>query len=141
VYAIIRAILDPSKLPVYYRGCNQALLRAVPAAARRILEVGCAEGRLGAALKQQDPHRAVYGLEREPAVAARAAERLDRVFALDVEREAVPLEPGSLDCLVYGGVLEHLHDPESVLRRHRPLLAAGPDHTVGLGEGGRLCPP
>ena len=35
----------------YYAGCNEALLRAVPSSALRILEVGCAEGKLGAALK------------------------------------------------------------------------------------------
>jgi SAM-dependent methyltransferase len=109
----------------YYLGCNQALLRAVPAHARVILEVGCGAGRLGAALKNQDPRRTVYGLEREPAIAERAAAHLDRVFGLDVEAEEPPLAPGSLDCLLYGDVLEHLHDPEAVLARHRRLLAPG----------------
>ena len=42
----------------YARG-NEALLRAVPASARSILEVGCGEGRLGARLKQLCPGRAV----------------------------------------------------------------------------------
>ena len=69
----------------YYAGCNENLLRAVPPDARRVLEVGCGEGRLGAALKRQDPTRTVLGVEREPEVAARAAEHLDRVFRLDVE--------------------------------------------------------
>jgi len=42
----------------YYAGCNQSLLRAVPPKACKILEVGCAEGQLGAALKHGRPDRA-----------------------------------------------------------------------------------
>jgi SAM-dependent methyltransferase len=112
-------------------GLNQRLLRAVPPEARSILEVGCAEGRLGAALKRQDPTRTVYGVERQSGAAERAARRLDQVFCLDLERDELPLAPGSLDCLLYGDVLEHLADPESVLRRHRPLLRPG---GVALGS-------
>jgi 2-polyprenyl-3-methyl-5-hydroxy-6-metoxy-1,4-benzoquinol methylase len=106
-------------------GCNSSLLRAVPTESGRILEVGCAGGRLGAALKAQDPSREVFGIEREPAVAARAGEHLDRVFVLDVERDDPALEKGCLDCILYGDVLEHFVDPEAVLRRHRQLLAPG----------------
>jgi SAM-dependent methyltransferase len=105
--------------------CNLAFLRAVPAGAQRILDVGCGEGNLGAALKQTDGHRCVFGIERQPEVAARAERRLDRVFAIDVERSDPPLESGSIDCILYSDVLEHLVDPEAVLRRHRRLLAPG----------------
>jgi SAM-dependent methyltransferase len=109
----------------YYAGCNEALLRAVPSSALRILEVGCAEGKLGAALKQQDPRRQLFGIEREAAVATLATGRLDRVFTLDVECDDPPLKPQSLDCILYGDVLEHLVGPGEVLRRHRRLLKPG----------------
>src|SRR5207244_9581953 len=69
--------------------------------------------------------REVFAIEKEPAIADRARTRLDKVFALDVEREAPPLAPGSLDCILYGDVLEHLVDPGAVLTRHRRLLAPG----------------
>src|SRR6266852_5468474 len=75
------------KPPTYYTGCNEALLRAVPATARRILDVGCGEGLLGARLKEQQPGCTVFGVERESAIAAQAAARLDRVFPLDVQAE------------------------------------------------------
>ncbi len=109
--------------PSYYSGCNQALLRTVPQQARRILEVGCADGHLGAALKHQTPDRTVFGIECQSDVAERAAERLDRVFALDIVTDDPPLEPHSLDCILFGDVLEHLVDPEAVLRRYRRFLA------------------
>src|SRR5260370_19602916 len=95
----------------YYTGCNQALLRAVPPSARRILDIGCGEGLLGAQLKVRLPQATVFGIEREPAVAERAALRLDRGFPLDVQAEDPPLPPGSLDCILYRDLPEHLVAP------------------------------
>jgi SAM-dependent methyltransferase len=112
----------------YYDGFNEHLLAAVPSGAKRILEVGCARGRLGHELKRQDPGRYVAGVELDPDAARVAAERLDEVFVLDVQAGVPPIEPGSLDCLLFGDVLEHLLDPEEVLRRYRDLLA--PDGLV-----------
>jgi SAM-dependent methyltransferase len=112
----------------YYDGFNERLLGAVPSRAGRILEVGCARGRLGHELKRQDPRRYVAGVEQDPDAARTASQRLDEVFVLDVEAGTPPIEPGSLDCILFGDVLEHLVDPEDVLRRYRELLA--PDGLV-----------
>jgi SAM-dependent methyltransferase len=90
------------KEPAYYAGCNEALLRAVPQSARRVLDVGCAEGKLASALKGLRHDREVFGIEREPEVALRAAARIDRVFTIDVEAESPPLEQGSIDCILFG---------------------------------------
>jgi SAM-dependent methyltransferase len=111
----------------YHDGFNEYLFAAVPSSARRILEVGCARGRLGHELKRQDPGRYVAGVELDPEAAEAARARLDDVFVLDVQGDLPPVEPGSLDCLVLGDVLEHLVDPEAVLRRYRDLL-----HPEGL---------
>jgi SAM-dependent methyltransferase len=109
----------------YCSGYSGVLLRAVPATALRLLEVGCADGTLGAALKRLDPRRQVFGIEREPAAARRAAQRLDQVFTLDIEHEEAPIQPGSLDCILYSDVLEQVEDAEAVLRRQRRLLGPG----------------
>jgi SAM-dependent methyltransferase len=121
----VQSAATAAKAPVYYEGLNQHLLDAVPADARTILEVGCAQGRLGAALKERDPGRRVFGVERVPAMAGIAAGRLDRVFTIDVERDAPDLPPGSVDCILFGDVLEHLVDPLGALRRLAPLLSPG----------------
>ena len=112
----------------YYDGFNEHLLGAVPSRAGRILEVGCARGRLGHELKRQDPGRYVAGVELDPDAARAARQRLDEVFVLDVQAGTPPIEPGSLDCILFGDVLEHLVDPEDALRRYRELLA--PDGLV-----------
>jgi SAM-dependent methyltransferase len=107
----------------YYAGCNRFLLAAVPEKARRILDVGCGQGQLGARLKEMDLGRTVFGIDRDPASAASARERLDQIFELDVQTQDPPLEPGSIDCILYGDVLEHLFAPEEVLERYRRFLA------------------
>jgi SAM-dependent methyltransferase len=112
----------------YYDGFNERSFAAVPSWAKRILEVGCARGRLGHELKLQDPSRYVAGVEQDPDAAEVAGERLDDVFVLDVQIDTPPIEHGSIDCLLLGDVLEHLLDPEDVLRRYRELLS--PDGIV-----------
>jgi SAM-dependent methyltransferase len=121
-------VSQPGKPHDDFTGCDERLAAAVPADALRILELGCREGRLGARLKAMLPGRAVYGIEREPALAAVAARNLDRVFNLDIEREHPPLDAGSFDVLLYGDILEHLGDPVAVLLRHRKFLK--PDGVV-----------
>jgi len=112
----------------YYDGFNERLFGAVPSRAGRILEVGCARGRLGQELKRQDPSRYVAGVELDSDAGQVAKERLDEVFVLDVQAGTPPIEPGSLDCILFGDVLEHLVNPEDVLHRYRDLLA--PDGIV-----------
>ncbi|MBI6546603.1 MAG: glycosyltransferase [Cyanobacteria bacterium NC_groundwater_1444_Ag_S-0.65um_54_12] len=106
----------------YYGRINQRLADMVPATAKRILEVGCAAGYLGAWLKEQDPERAVIGIEAFADAAAAARVRLDAVIEGDVETLAIPYPDGSFDCIIYGDVLEHLKDPGAVLSAHRRLL-------------------
>jgi SAM-dependent methyltransferase len=108
----------------YHDGLNEALLGRVPATAKRIVEVGCARGRLGYELKQRDPERYVVGVEMEPDAAAVARTRLDEVHILDIQEQLLPMAAGSIDCVIFGDVLEHLVDPEQVLRDVRPLLKA-----------------
>ncbi len=110
----------------YFDRANPAILRAVPEGAVRLLDVGCGGGALGREFKRDRPDRIAFGIERDPAAAARARTHLDSVWELDLEATGVfpCCEPG-FDCISFGDVLEHTVDPESVLRRVRPLLAPG----------------
>jgi SAM-dependent methyltransferase len=121
-------MFQATKSTKYYTGCNESLLHGVPATARRILEVGCGEGNLGARLKNAHPERTVFGIEREPAIASRASKQLDEVFTLDVQAEDPPIESGTIDCIVYGDVLEHLLAPDEILTRYRKFLS--PEGTI-----------
>lgn len=103
-----------------YENPRPELQARVPRDAARILDLGCASGALGAALKaRQDCH--VLGVERSPVYAARAQEQLDQVLVADVEALDFSHLP-RVDALVCGDILEHLVDPWRVLRDAVALL-------------------
>lgn len=107
----------------YFEGVNERILARVPLEAKRILEIGCAAGRLGERLKLQVPDREIWGIEAVPKIAATAKSRLDKVIGGDVEQmNPLPLPEGYFDCLICGDVLEHLRDPQKLLKRVRQHL-------------------
>jgi 2-polyprenyl-3-methyl-5-hydroxy-6-metoxy-1,4-benzoquinol methylase len=107
----------------YYEGERADLAALVPATARRILDVGCGAGSLGAGLKAQLGAE-VAGIELFPEAAAQAEARLDHLVRADLDRlEELPFPPGHFDVAIFGDVLEHLRDPERLLRTVRRHLA------------------
>jgi ubiquinone/menaquinone biosynthesis C-methylase UbiE len=104
---------------------DQLVLDAIPPDALSILEVGCGDGVFGAAIRRMNRARKVYGTERDHGLAAEAETRLDGVYRLDPNVEDLPLERGSLDCIVYRGALESVENPLEVLLRHRTFLKKG----------------
>src|SRR4051794_11322926 len=115
-----------------YTGARPEVQMLVPRSARRILDLGCATGALGAALKARQGAE-VGGVEVDRAHAREAERRLDRVVAGDVEELLAGgrLDAG-FDCIVAADVLEHLRDPWSALRRAVELMAPGGTVVVSL---------
>ena len=110
-------------------GFNPDLLTRIPLAARTVLDVGCGDGALLAAYRARNPRARLLGIELDPDRADRAAARLDDVAAMDVEADPLPFDPDlSLDCVIYGSVLERLRDPAAVLAAHAAAL--GPNGVV-----------
>jgi methionine biosynthesis protein MetW len=104
----------------------------VPTSARRMLDLGCASGALGAALKARQSAE-VVGIELDPELAHDAAERLDQVVVGDLEQLAgTPPALGDFDCLIAADVLEHLRDPWQVLSGFARLLAPGGTAVISL---------
>jgi 2-polyprenyl-3-methyl-5-hydroxy-6-metoxy-1,4-benzoquinol methylase len=115
-----------------YERARPEILVHVPDTARRVLDLGCATGTTGAALKQRQPAR-VTGIELEPAYAEEARARLDEVITGDVET-ARP--EGPFDALIAADVLEHLKDPWTALRRYAQLLEPHGTAVVSLPNVG-----
>lgn len=105
---------------------NESLLLVLDGEPGRVLEVGCAGGRLGAILKERHPGTHVTGIEAGHAAAKLASTRLDRVLRArleNVDYAAHGIAPASFDLVIAGDVLEHLVNPWAELVRLRPLIA------------------
>ncbi|HUP49118.1 MAG TPA: class I SAM-dependent methyltransferase [Thermoanaerobaculia bacterium] len=99
------------------------LLSRIPADAASILEFGCGEGSLGAAIKQRQKCR-VAGIELDPDAAAIAKRRIDVVYQGDT-REVISILHERFDWIVGGDIVEHLDDPWSFLGELRRIAAPG----------------
>ncbi|MEM7218367.1 MAG: methyltransferase domain-containing protein [Pseudomonadota bacterium] len=96
----------------------------------RVLEVGCASGYFGAALRTEG--HSVWGVEPDPVAADAARAQLDRVSCANIEAFLLDEDTADerFDVIVLGDVLEHLVEPEAVLRACRSRLA--PDGAIAL---------
>jgi SAM-dependent methyltransferase len=100
------------------------LVRRWLRAGDRVLDVGCAAGYF---LRVAREHGAdVFGVELSPAIAKEAIAELgaDRIHVgfLDDAVTAMDFQPASFDLVTLWDVIEHIPDPQSVLRRIRELL-------------------
>jgi 2-polyprenyl-3-methyl-5-hydroxy-6-metoxy-1,4-benzoquinol methylase len=109
----------------YYRHSRTDIVSHISHGSERVLDVGCAEGLLGAMLKQQGRAKEVIGIELFPAAANVARLVLDRVICGDIESvdlKSHGLLDSSFDYILCADVLEHLNNPEIVLSKLVKLL-------------------
>jgi SAM-dependent methyltransferase len=119
---------------VAYTGPRCDVARLAPGEARSILDLGCGNGALGAALRAARPGRRVVGVDHDGDFVAEAAARLDRVIQADLNVFDWDVGFGgeTFDCIIFADVLEHLILPESVLASARRFLAPGGCIVVSL---------
>ncbi len=116
----------------YYDNVNTTILDLVGTDAQRICELGCGGGALAHAIREKLPHPVHYaGIELMADALARAQPVLDVAIQCDLNAETdwsssqalSPLAPESYDHIICGDVLEHLYDPQAVLRQACTRLA------------------
>ncbi len=92
---------------------------------KRVLDVGCATGYLARALVERGC--TVVGVEMDEAAAEEARPHLEQLVVGDIGKMDLAEAVGHarFDVVVFGDVLEHLHDPLAVLRAARAVLAEG----------------
>ena len=109
---------EATKNPVERRmvdGFSAALQRCLPASARRVLEVGCGEGRQLTAIGSRFPDADLVGLDLPD---VELMEAWDGVESAMVQGSALtlPFNDNTFDLVRCIEVLEHLPDPEQALR-------------------------
>jgi SAM-dependent methyltransferase len=98
----------------YYEGLNEKLFGAIPPS-RKVLELGCAAGRLGQLYKQLHPQTIWIGVDCNPGALQQAAQRLDATFQVNLDDANLDAVGNGFDCVVMGDLLEHLKQPEKLL--------------------------
>jgi predicted O-linked N-acetylglucosamine transferase (SPINDLY family) len=114
-------------MPTQSSVVNLDLLEAVPLSARKIVELGCADGAFAKAYKARNPISNYTGIERDVLASAAARPHCDFVFNVDIEQAgpAVFSHVAGADCWVLGDVLEQLREPAAVLTKIRANMAPG----------------
>ena len=116
-----KAGAPPYQLKRFKYNSHYWILRFIDEAPRplRILDVGTADGYLGAVLKQQGHY--LVGVERDELMAQRARRHYDGFHLADIETFEFPYRE-EFDFVLFADVLEHLNDPATVLKRTLPCL-------------------
>lgn len=125
---------DNEQRDAAYTTARWDLVELVPDTAVQVLDIGCSNGALGAALKRAKPGRRVIGVELDEQFAAGAGNLLDEVVIANVEAIdwACQFPDQFFDCIVFGDVLEHLIRPDSVLDQALRKLTQGGAIVVSL---------
>lgn len=113
-----------AKRASYYENARPDVVAALPRPLGAALDVGCGAGNVGAALREAGAAR-VVGVEVVAEQAERARALLDRVVAAPVESALDELAGERFDTILCLDVLEHLVDPDAVLRRLHEVAAPG----------------
>jgi SAM-dependent methyltransferase len=91
-----------------------------------VLELGCAGGALGAALKARHPTAVVVGVDKGESAVQRAAGRLDRAVHADLDHfdfSRAGFPRGAIDTVIAIDLLEHLVNPWRLLEELKPWLS------------------
>ena len=107
--------------------CNVGLIEMIDRDRKdciRVLEIGCDCGATLLKIRNRFPNASVYGNEISEK-AAMAAAHVANVQVNNIEEENLTFEKKSFDYIIFGDVLEHLHDPLKTIRYCRGLLKEG----------------
>lgn len=99
------------------------LLPLISPTAKSIIELGCGEAALGAAIKQRQKCR-VVGVEIDPHAAAIARKRIDEVYCGDVQH-VVEILKEKFECIIGSEIVEHVEDPWTLLAELHAIATPG----------------
>ncbi len=117
-YSAIAARID---MPGYFHPLAARL--ADPRPGERALDVGCGNGGMLENLARRCPEAELFGAELSAELVARAGRRLrSTARIINAHAGRLPFAAGSFDLLTMTELLEHLKEPESVLRELRRVV-------------------
>ncbi|MBN8705614.1 MAG: class I SAM-dependent methyltransferase [Bacteroidetes bacterium] len=109
----------------YFTLTNDDLVALFPNNPGRILDIGCAEGRLGEDIIKLKHPAEYIGIEIVPSIAEIAKTRLDDVLVGQAEEILETIETGSFNWVILADSLEHTIDPWTVIKEVSRILPSG----------------
>lgn len=104
-----------------YTGLRKEILHKIEGQNLIVLDVGCANGVLGNYLINNNISKEVYGIEVNSEMAKVAKINYDKIFEGNLDDlaflEFIIQEIPNCDYIIFGDILEHLKDPEIILKR------------------------
>lgn len=106
---------------------NPDLLKLIPTASRKLIEIGCSSGSLAREFKKTAPDADYLGVEIDANYANLAKRFCNDVLVLNIENadERFWSKVGDRDCWIFGDTLEHLQNPWLVLKRIYEVIPVG----------------
>ncbi len=87
---------------------------------KKVLDVGCATGYLGQAIKELGNE--VVGIDVSQRAAKEAQKVLDKVLVLDIQEDDLPFPENYFDIIILAETIEHLFWPEEVIEKIKRVL-------------------
>jgi len=132
---------ESTEVGAYHSNPRADLLGLLRQPPRRVLDVGCASGAMGAGLKRTFPAVELWGIEGNAQVALLAQAHYHRVIPgllQDIDLAGHGLKDASVDTLVLADVLEHMPNPWRALDTLRPWLTEDAQVLVSLPNARNL---
>ncbi|CUA96665.1 rhamnan synthesis F family protein [Thiomonas bhubaneswarensis] len=132
---------EPTEVGAYHSNPRADLLALLREPPKRVLDIGCASGAMGAYLKQTFPNVELWGVESNADVAPLAQAHYHKVISgllQDIDLAAHGLKKGSIDTLVLADVLEHMPNPWRTLDALRHWLTPDAQVLVSLPNARNL---
>lgn len=114
----------------YLEEINEGIIKHIPSSLDpdgTVLDVGCGFGSLSEVIQQKKGY-ATYGIEINEEAVSIARKRITKVIQADltdIETINSKISKTKFDYIIFSDVLEHLHDPRTVLRAYIDFLKKG----------------
>ena len=115
------------KAHIYLPRINTALriLREMKINASTYLDIGCANGEITMEVANIIGAKEVYGIDINREALKEAEKRGIKVFMLDISKDKLPFKDNSIDLITAFEIIEHLINPDHMLREAYRVLRKG----------------
>lgn len=88
----------------------------------KIVDIGCYDGSMFEVLKRSLKNVDYTGIDADKIALEIALHRGAKVMNINFEVDQLPFENNSIDIIIMGEILEHLRDPEKLLKKAQEIL-------------------